>query len=166
VCSQLLTLLCSIGYIFTADLGKVHVIDQWPGQTAAKVNTPKVPTIIKYGSGGPGFSWGYQVGLRDEKKVEAFKLLLDPTLPTPEYTQIMKVQKNLKEFVKNAKNAVDDYMGALYRYAIEEIERKHATAYSEILSVKFVVSTPAGWPDTVKSTILRVTSNTKTTYSI
>jgi hypothetical protein len=159
--SQLLTLLRSIGYIFTADLEKVHVLDQWPGQTTAKVNTQKVPTVIKYGSGGPGFSWGYQVGLRDEKKLEAFKLLLDPALPTPEYTQIMKVQRNFKEYVKTPANAVNDFMGALYRYAIEAIERKHVTAYSEVLAVKFVVSTPAGWPDTVKSTILKVTFNSE-----
>jgi hypothetical protein len=52
-------------------------------------------------------------------------------------------------------------MGALYRYAIEAIERKHVTAYSEILAVKFVVSTPARWPDTVKSTILKVIFNSE-----
>ncbi len=145
-----------IGYIFTADPGEVHVLDRWPGQTSIKVTSPKVPTVVKYGSGGPGFSWGYQVGWRDEKKLEAFKLLLDPALPKPEYTQIIKVQNNFKEFVKNPVNAVNDFMAALYRYAIAAIEEKHVQAYSEILAVKFVVSTPAGWPSTVKNTILKV----------
>ncbi|CZR66372.1 uncharacterized protein PAC_16273 [Phialocephala subalpina] len=144
-----------IGYIFTVDLDKVHVLDQWPSQTSAKVTSPKVPTVIKYGSGGPGFSWGYQVGLRDDKKLEAFKLLLDHTLPKPEYTQINKVQKNFKEFVKKPENAVNDFMGALYRYAIEAIEEKHSKAYSELRAVKFVVSTPAGWSDTVKTIMLQ-----------
>jgi hypothetical protein len=96
------------------------------------------------------------VGWRDEKKLEAFKLLLDPTLPTPEYTQIMKVRKIFKEYVKTPVSAVIDFMGALYRYSIEAIEEKHKTAFSEVLAVKIVVSTPAGSPDTVKSTILRV----------
>jgi hypothetical protein len=96
------------------------------------------------------------VGLRDDKKLEAFKLLLDQNLPKPEYMQINKVQKNFKEFVKTPINAVNDFMGALYRYAIEAIEEKHSKAYSEILAVKFVVSTPAGWPDTVKTIILQV----------
>ena len=154
--SAVLTLPFSIGYIFTADLEKVHILDQWPGQTSAKVNSPKVPTVLKYGTGGPGFSWGYQVGSRDEKKLEAFKLLLDHTLPKPEYMQINKVQKNFKEYVKTPASAINDFMGALYRYAIEAIEEKHTKAYSEILSVKFVASTPAGWPVTVKSIILKV----------
>jgi hypothetical protein len=152
----LLTLFLSIGYIFTADPEKVHVLDQWPGQTSTKVNSPKVPTVIKYGSGGPGFSWGYEVERRDEKKLEAFKLLLDPAIPTPEYTQIMKVRKNFKEYVTTPVNAINNFMGALYRYMIGAIEEKHVKAYSEILAIKFVVSTPAGWPDTVKGTILKV----------
>ena len=146
----------SIGYIFTADPEKVHVLDQWPGHTSARVASQKVPSVLKYGSGGPGFSWGYQVGLKDEKKLEAFKLLLDPTLPRPEYTQIMKVEKNFKEFVKTPAHAVNDFIGALYRYAIAAIEEKHMQAYSEILAVKFVVSTPAGWPPTVQRAILEV----------
>jgi hypothetical protein len=154
--SVLLTLSFSIGYIFTADLKKVHILDQWPGLTSAKVNSPKVPTVLKYGIGGPGFSWGYQVGSRDEKKLEAFKLLLDQTLPKPEYLQINKVQKNFKEYAKTPVNAVNDFMGALYQYAIEAIEEKHTKAYSEILTVKFVASTPAGWPATAKSIILKV----------
>jgi hypothetical protein len=94
--------------------------------------------------------------MRDEKKLEAFKLLLDQNLPKPEYTQIMKVQKNFREFVKAPVDAVNDFMGALYRHAIAAIEEKHAQAYSEILAVKFVVSTPTGWPETVKSAILKV----------
>lgn len=148
--------LSSIGYIFTSDPEKVHILDQWPGPTSLKVSSPKVPTVLKYGSGGHGFSWGYQVGLRDEKKVEAFKLLLDPNLPKPEYIQIVKVQKNFREFVKTPIDAVNDFMGALYRYAIAAIEEKHTQKYAEILDVKFVVSTPAGWPEAVKSLILKV----------
>lgn len=94
--------------------------------------------------------------MRDEKKVEAFKLLLDPSLPRTEYVQITKVQKNFKEFVKTPVDAVNDFMGALYRYAISAIEEKHVQEYSEILAVKFIVSTPAGWPETVKEAILKV----------
>jgi len=153
---HLLKLLLSIAYIFTADPDKTHVLDQWPGQTRAKVTSAKVPTVIKYGSGGPGFSWGYQVGLKDDKKLEAFKLLLDQGLPKPEYTQINRVRKSLREFVKTEIDAINDFMGALYRYAIEGIEEKHSKAYSEILAVKFVVSSPAGWPDTVKSIMMQV----------
>ena len=96
------------------------------------------------------------MGLRDNKKLEGFKLLLDPSLPKPEYTQINKVQNSFKEYGKKPVHAVNDFMGALYRYAIEAIEEKHSKTYSEILAVKFVVSTPAGWPDTVKSCILQV----------
>jgi hypothetical protein len=96
--------------------------------------------------------------LRDEKKLEAFKLLLDPALPKPEYTQILKVQKNFKEFVKTPVDAVNDFMGALYRYAIAAIEEKHVQEYAEILDVKFVISTPAGWPETVKGVILKASS--------
>jgi hypothetical protein len=132
------------------------VLDQWPGQTASKVTSPKVPTVLKYGTGGPGFIWGYQVGARDPKKVEAFKLLLDQSLPKPEYTQIRKVEQTLKEYHKLPANAISDYMGALYRYAIEAIEGKHSEAYAEILAVKFVVSSPAGWPDATKSVVLKV----------
>jgi hypothetical protein len=153
---QLLRQLLSIGYIFTADLDKIYVLDQWPSQTTAKVTSTKVPTVIKYGTGGPGFCWGYQVALRDDKKLEAFKLLLDQSLPKPEYTQINRVRKTLREFVKTETNAVNDFMGALYRYAIEAIEEKHSKAYSEILAVKFVLSTPAGWPDTVKTIMMQV----------
>lgn len=147
-----------MGYIFTADPEEVHVLDQWPGQTSARVTSTKVPTVLKYGSGGPGFSWGYQVGLKDEKKLEAFKLLLDAKLPKPEYTQIMKVEKNFRELAKTPVNAVSDFMGALYRYAITAIEENHIQAYSEVQALKFVVSTPTGWPETIKSTILKVGS--------
>jgi len=94
--------------------------------------------------------------MKDEKKLEAFKLLLDQNLTKPEYTQIMKVQKNFRELFKAPVDAVNDFMGALYRHAIAAIEEKHAQAYSEILAVKFVVSTPTGWPETVKSAILKV----------
>jgi hypothetical protein len=96
------------------------------------------------------------VGLKDDKKLEAFKLLLDQSLPKPEYTQINRVRKNLREFVKTEINAVNDFMGALYRYTIEAIEEKHSKAYSEVLALKFVVSTPAGWPDTVKAIMMQV----------
>jgi hypothetical protein len=136
-------------------LDKVHVLDRWPGQGIAKVTSPKVPTVIKYGLGGPGFIWGYQVGLRDDKKLEAFKLLLHDSLPKPEYSQV-KVQNNLKEYAKTPINAVNDFMKALYWYAIGAIGEAHRQQYSEILSIKLVVSTPAGWPDEVKHIILRV----------
>jgi hypothetical protein len=156
----------SIGYVFSTEPDRVHVLDQWPGQTVVKIKSPKVPTVIKYGTGGCGFSWGYQVGLRDEKKLEAFKLLLDSSLPTPEYTQINKVRRNFQEFVKTPVNAVDDFMGALYRYAMEEIAEKHADEFSGILAMKFVISTPAGWPITAKNTILKVTYVLNTAYCI
>lgn len=68
----------------------------------------------------------------------------------------MKVQRNFNEFVKTPVDAVNDFMGALYRYAIAAIEEKHMQEYAEILAVKFVVSTPAGWPETVKGVILKV----------
>ncbi|EPE24777.1 Actin-like ATPase [Glarea lozoyensis ATCC 20868] len=144
-----------IGYILSTEPDRVHILDQWPGHTVVKVKSPKVPTVIKYGTGGCGFSWGHQVGLRDEKKLEAFKLLLDPSLPTPEYAQINKVRKNFQEFIKTPINAVDDFMGALYRYAIEEIAEKHPDEFSVIRAMKFVISTPAGWPVTAKNAILK-----------
>jgi hypothetical protein len=105
------------------------------------------------------------VGLKDDKKLEAFKLLLDQSLPKPEYTQI-NVRKNLREFVKTEINAVNDFMGALYRYAIEAIEEKHSKAYSEVLALKFVVSTPAGWPDTVKTIMMQVNFHPQRTVSV
>jgi hypothetical protein len=62
----------------------------------------------------------------------------------------------LRESVKTPVDAVNDFMGALYRYAIGEIEERHTREYSEILDIKFVVSTPAGWPEAVKRVILDV----------
>jgi hypothetical protein len=113
--------------------------------------------VVKYGPDEPnGFSWGFQVARVDDKKIEAFKALLDEKLPVPHYTPVGKVRRTMVEFRKTAAVVLEDYMKALYHHALITIVTNHQEEYLQVLEVKYVLSLPAGWPQTATGAILEV----------
>jgi len=119
------------------------------------ISSPKVPTLLKY-TNPTNFVWGHSATSTAPGTIEAFKLLLDSTLPKPLYLASSLVQTELRKAKKTAADATKDFIGALYVHALEIIGNKHAEKYLEVLRVKYVVSIPAGWPAKATAEILKV----------
>jgi hypothetical protein len=105
------------------------------------------------------FKWGFEVGQLASNKIEAFKLFLDPGLPKPLYISAMVVQTELNRLKKTAVDVTRDFMRSLYQWALTHIEDQHLNEYLEIVTVKFVVSMPAVWPEKARQATLQVSAN-------
>lgn len=113
--------------------------------------TPKVPTVLKYE--GSTVKWGFEVSPTDPKRIEGFKQLLVPNLPKPLHVTYPKVQSELKAQGKDAFQVTYAYLRALYDYTLPYIEKESTKEYTEVLSIKFVLSFPAEWPASAKKLV-------------
>lgn len=118
-----------------------------------------MPTVLKYE---PtmlnGFSWGFQVGRTDEKKIEAFKVLLDASLPIPHYVPLAKVKKTMIEVKKTPTDAMQDFMSVLCQHALTVIEGAYPQKFLQVVDIKYVLSLPVGWPESTAQVIVQVRS--------
>lgn len=105
------------------------------------------------------FKWGFEVEHLASRKIEAFKLLLDPGLPKPLHIPVTVVQAELKRLKKTAVEVTRDFMRSLYQWALIHIEDLHLADYLEIVAVKFVVSMPAVWPEKARLATLQVSAD-------
>lgn len=124
---------------------------EWPG--ASGRNVPKTPTVIKYE--GPVIKWGYELERTSEEKIEAIKLLLDPSQPKPTYINQSNIDAELKKLGRPARDVAADYIGMIYRHAITKIEGKYPKSYLDMLHRQYVLSVPAVWSDKAKDATLR-----------
>lgn len=163
------TTFSGIAYAF-AKGGKpdlVSVMD-WPGKKfyydiifAQLINQgtsfkqPKIPTVICYDpENQDGFTWGAQK--HKTETVAGVKLLLDPDQPRPLYLPESTAKADLKRLGKPAVDVAADYIGAIYKHALEKIEAKVPAEYLLMCQKQFVLSVPAVWSDKAKDTTLKV----------
>ncbi|KAM3079042.1 hypothetical protein ACMFMF_003971 [Clarireedia jacksonii] len=146
------TTFSGIAYAF-AKGGKpdlVSVMD-WPGLA---LKQPKIPTVICYDPDDKTqFTWGAQKHKTDT--VAGVKLLLDPDQPRPLYLPESTAKADLKRLGKPAVEVAADYIGAIYKHALEKIEAKIPAEYMLMCQKQFVLSVPAVWSDKAKDTTLR-----------
>jgi hypothetical protein len=100
------------------------------------------------------FTWGAQKHKSDT--VAGVKLLLDPDQPPPLYLPESTTKADLKRLGKLAVDVAADYIGALYKHAMSEIEKKVPRDYVLMCQKQFVISVPAVWSDKAKDTTMKV----------
>ncbi|RAL62854.1 hypothetical protein DID88_004695 [Monilinia fructigena] len=147
------TTFSGIAYAFAKEGGKpdlVSVLD-WPGTSFKQ---PKIPTVICYDPDNKDeFTWGAQK--HKTETVAGVKLLLDPDQPRPLYLPETTAKSDLKKLGKPAVEVAADYIGAIYKHALEKIETKVPTEYLLMCQKQFVLSVPAVWSDKAKDTTLK-----------
>ncbi|KAI9705053.1 MAG: hypothetical protein M1836_006836 [Candelina mexicana] len=141
-----------VAYGFTTKPEEIFTITDWPGARGRKV--PKVPTIIKYNDDG-SFTWGYELDQSTEGRIEGIKLLLDPDQPQPLYVPASNTKVELKRLGRSPVDVASDLIGAIYEYALANIEAKYPHGYLELLDKKFVLSVPALWSDKAQHATLK-----------
>lgn len=125
------------------------------GDGAGRIsNDVKVPTIISY-NGKTDFKWGYQVKLSD-KSIVGIKLLLDPDQDKPSYLPGSGKRTALKSLPKPAVDVAADYIGAVYKHAIQEIRKNSVGGFFDTCEREVVLTVPAVWSDKAKDLTLQV----------
>jgi hypothetical protein len=116
---------------------------------------PKVPTVICYDDKNKeSFTWGEMK--HKDGVVAGVKLLLDPDQPRPIYLPESTAKTDLRKLGKPAVDAVADFIGAIYKHAMTEIETQIPVDYLTMCQKIFVLSVPAVWSDKAKDTTLKV----------
>jgi hypothetical protein len=116
---------------------------------------PKVPTVIQYSETDPDeFTWGAQQ--HRPGAVEGIKLLLDPDQPRPYYLGRGSAKDDLKKLGKPADGVAADFICAIYKHAMKQIESAVPKDYIDMCTKEFVLSVPAVWSDKAKDLTLQV----------
>lgn len=148
---------------------KPTAIMDWPGSRG--ISMPKVPTAIKYGSGGD-LKWGLEAD-KTSGAITGIKLLLDPTQRRPTHLFSDSSQKGLDAVGKSAVDVAGDIMRAIYQHALAEISKTIPEGYLEMCSKVFVLTgeslrkmsysaslstcvVPAVWSEGAKHATMRV----------
>ncbi|KAI9748615.1 MAG: hypothetical protein M1835_001753 [Candelina submexicana] len=143
----------TVAYGFTTKPEEIFTITDWPGARGRKV--PKVPTImIEYNDDG-SFTWGYELDQPTEGRIEGIKLLLDPDQPQPLCVPASNTKMELKRLGRSPVDVASDLVGAIYEYALANLEAKYPHGYLELLDNKFVLSVPALWSDKAQHATLK-----------
>ncbi|KAF4627027.1 hypothetical protein G7Y89_g11126 [Cudoniella acicularis] len=147
------TTFSGITYAFKNDeKPEVISIMDWLGMESFK--QPKVPTEISYDPKNKKlFTWGAQNHKGDI--VQGVKLLLDPDQPRPIYLPKSTAKSDVQRLGKPAVDVAADFIGAMYKHAIERIESKVPKEYLEMCQKQFVLTVPAVWSDKAKDTTLK-----------
>ena len=102
------------------------------------------------------FKWGYQIDSSSTNQIEGFKLLLDPDQPRPYYIPYDLKAENAR-LPKTAVEVTSDYMRAIFRHAITEIECESLDkTFLAGFQKRFILTVPAVWSDKAKSLTLQV----------
>jgi len=144
-----------IAYIFNT-LGKPEptTITNWPA--AGGRNDPKIPTLLEYDkSDKTKFVWGKEVNRSSSDKIEGVKLLLDPTQQVPLFVPAQSMKAALQKLGKSPVEVASDYIGAMYKHALQVIEDELPPGYMDMYQKKFVLSVPAVWSDKAKDLTLK-----------
>ncbi|KAK4183350.1 hypothetical protein QBC35DRAFT_467376 [Podospora australis] len=132
---------------------KVAAIVDWPG--AEGESAPTIPTLINYDrSDKKKFAWGASVD-RLQDNIVGVKLLLDPSQERPLYLPTGNVKRTLRSLPKTPVEIAADFIGAVYRHALNEIAKVVPKDYFSICQKHFVLSVPAVWSDAAKNATLQ-----------
>jgi hypothetical protein len=91
-----------------------------------------------------------------QDNIVCVKLLLDPSQKMPDYIPADAHKETAKRLPKAAVDVAADFIGAIYRHALFEIEKVVPRGYFDICEKQFVMSVPAVWSDKAKSATLDV----------
>ncbi|EFY98456.2 Hsp70 family protein [Metarhizium robertsii ARSEF 23] len=134
------------------DNTKPAAIMDWPGDHG--ISVPKIPTVVAYGKQPHGFfKWGASVAELDTGII-GIKLLLDPEQERPTYLPSTNAQRDIRMLPKQPVEIAADFMGAIYKHALDEISKTVPKAYMDLCSKEFVLSVPAVWSDAAKNATL------------
>lgn len=86
--------------------------------------------------------------------VVGVKLLLDPSQNRTLYLPTGNMAKNLKKLPKDPVSVAADFISAIYKHALSEIEKAVPTKYFQLCQKEFVLSVPAVWSDAAKNATL------------
>ncbi|KAI4255015.1 MAG: hypothetical protein L6R42_006950 [Xanthoria sp. 1 TBL-2021] len=150
------TTFSGVAYCFTSNPSEVHLIKEWPG--ANGITYDKCPTILKYEEGG-SLQWGYQLDRTVEGRVDAVKLLLDPSQPKPYYIPDVDIQAELQRLGKAPTAVATDYISAIFRHAVAKIESKYPQGFFQMLKKQYVMTVPAMWEEAAQDATLRAARN-------
>jgi hypothetical protein len=129
-------------------------VTSWPG--AAGQVLPNAPTLIAYDAKETHlFTWGYKVNRTSKNKLEGFRLLLDPEQPVPLYLPASNTKKELSRLSKDAVDVASDYIGALYKNALDYITSSYPKDFVYMHQMKFVFTIPAVCSDKAKHNLKR-----------
>ena len=131
--SVVLLALCPLKPITHVTVAKTLV----SGKDGESHNAPKIPTIINYD--GTKFTWGASVNPIADNVV-GVKLLLDPTQEKPLYLPTSNVKTDVKKLPKAPVMVAADFIGTIYRYALEEISAQVPESYMKMCQKQFVLS--------------------------
>lgn len=106
-----------------------------------------------------GYKWGYQVK-HHERRQEWFKLALDPMhYKADDCVDLSQTyESHLAEppdYSRDATTLVTDYLTALRKQVMKELERKFTAAALKSYRVEWVITTPAVWSMRAKDDTLR-----------
>lgn len=100
---------------------------------------------MAYGEQPPGFfKWGASVAELDSGII-GIKLLLDPEQERPTYLPSTNAQRDIRMLPKQPVEIAADFMGAIYKHALDEISKTVPKAYMDLCSKEFVLS-GKWWP--------------------
>ncbi|OHE90576.1 hypothetical protein CORC01_14123 [Colletotrichum orchidophilum] len=123
--------------------GDINTIVSWPG---TGFEEGKAPTELYYD--GDTMKWGYSVPAEADP-IRWFKLLLlkdedlGPELCSSEF--IIRAKKMLRSLKKNAIDLVADYLGALFKYVIQTINKSRGKEVVDAMRLHVVITVPAIW---------------------
>jgi hypothetical protein len=86
----------------------------------------------------------------------AIKLMLDPSQPRPSFLPDSNAEKELAELGKTAVEVAGDYIGAIYKHAVEQIATTVPADYMKVWTKEFVLTVPAVWSDKAKDLTMQV----------
>ncbi|KAK4182907.1 hypothetical protein QBC35DRAFT_419950 [Podospora australis] len=144
-----------IAYCFASQRDpKVVSIVDWPG--AEGQTAPKIPTLINYPDPNDNtkFSWGASVS-KLQNNIVGVKLCLDPSQEKPEYLRDGLVPRTLQQLPKEPVDVAADFIGAIYKHALSEIQEVVPDDYFSICQKQFVLSVPAVWSDAAKNATMQ-----------
>ncbi|SPO06373.1 uncharacterized protein DNG_09062 [Cephalotrichum gorgonifer] len=148
------TTFSGIAYSFSTDTEKIYTITEWPGAEARIV--PKTPTAIWYAPHTyESFDWGYDVDMSIADKITALKLLFDPGQRRPYPLPDNFAETEIAKLPKPVVDVAADYMEAIFKHAMEEIEVDSVDpSFVDCFQKKFILTVPAVWSDKAKSMTL------------
>ncbi|KAF2878237.1 hypothetical protein BDV95DRAFT_600908 [Massariosphaeria phaeospora] len=125
-----------VAYAFSSKPEEIHCIQDWPGT----------------------FKWGYELDRTSEEKIVGIKLLLDPDQKRPLFhtAGATPTKAAIAKLGRPPVDVASDYIGAIYKHALDTIAGKFPKGYLNDTRKSFVMTVPAVWSDKAKDTTLKV----------
>ncbi|KAJ4398854.1 hypothetical protein N0V91_009905 [Didymella pomorum] len=134
---------------------KIHIVNDWPNPNASVANSDKVASKISY-QNWKAKNWGFNVELK-EQSLSWFKLLLDPNNKIGQGSdKVVDTLRQLEALNKAPEDVSVDYLSKLWQYTKDKISKVRGEDWTDIYTVRAVLTVPAIWSDSAKDRTLRI----------